>query len=63
MPEYRALINTIVSIHKMNGNELREVIPLDTMNSHGVKQKSVIMIDGDSEHHVLDKVRKWLNQE
>lgn len=63
MPEYRALINTIVSIHKMNGNELREVIPLDTMNNHGVKQKSVIMIDGDSEHQILDKVRKWLNQE
>lgn len=60
MSEYRAMINVQISIHKMKGNELREVIPLQTMTEHAVPQKKVIMIDGESEHQVLQKVREWL---
>jgi hypothetical protein len=60
MSEYRAVINVMVSIHKLKGNELREVIPTNTMKESGVPLKKLVQFDGDSEHQILQKVREWL---
>ncbi len=56
----RAVIYLTLSIHELRGNELREVIPLETMTNYGVPQKTIVNIDGEDENQVLLKVKEWI---
>lgn len=52
----------MMSIHEVRDGELREVVPLEQMQSHGIPQKTVLFIDAKDEDEILLKVKNWLDK-
>lgn len=52
----------MISIHELKGQEMREVVPLEQMQSHGIPQKTVLFLDAEDEDSILLKVKNWLDK-
>lgn len=56
----RAIIQIQLSAHELDGNECKQLIPKDVLESKGVQISTIVNIDGEDEEQLCRKIREWI---